>query len=203
VSRRATARLFVAIDPPAEVCDELTAWASVAMKGMGAHGGGSPVRLLDPELLHLTLCFLGDRSIAEVAAIEDALAACAEPVGELEIGAPVWLPPRRPRALAVEVRDDLEGSLAALHSGLLDALAQACGFAEERQRRFRAHITLARMRNDAASRRLTDRRPAGERLLPPTPRLSFAPASIVLYRSWLSPAGAAYETLAARTLAPL
>jgi hypothetical protein len=43
----------------------------------------------------------------------------------------------------------------------------------------------------------------GERVLPATPGLSFTPASIVLYRSWLSPAGASYEALAARTLTPL
>jgi 2'-5' RNA ligase len=199
VTRNATVRLFVAIDPPAEVSDELAAWAKVAVKGMGARGGGSPVRLLHPELLHLTLCFLGSRPVGEVAAIEDALATCAEPVGELEIGAPVWLPPRRPRALAVEVRDDAEGSLATLHGGLLDTLAQACGFAEERQRRLLAHITVARMRDSHNA----GRRAAGEPLLPPTPQLSFVPTSIVLYRSWLSPAGAVYEALASRTLAPL
>jgi hypothetical protein len=42
-----------------------------------------------------------------------------------------------------------------------------------------------------------------ERVLAPTPALSFTPASVVLYRSWLSPAGAAYEALATRTLIPL
>jgi hypothetical protein len=41
------------------------------------------------------------------------------------------------------------------------------------------------------------------RVLPATPALSFTPASVVLYRSWLSPAGASYEALATRTLVPL
>jgi 2'-5' RNA ligase len=191
-----TARLFVAVDPPADACEELTTWARTAIRGLGPRGGGSAgVRVLDPELLHVTLCFLGSRPVEEIAAIDQALEGCAMPVGELSIGAPLWLPPRRPRALAVEVRDDPEGGLAALHETLLDALARACGWHEERKR-FRAHVTLARMRDGP-------RGSAAARVLPATPALSFTPASIVLYRSWLSPAGAAYEALATRTLAPL
>jgi 2'-5' RNA ligase len=197
----ATARLFVAVDPPPEVCEQLAAWAKVAVRELGLRRGArSPIRLLDPELLHVTLCFLGERPVAELAAIGDALAACAAPVGELRIGAPVWLPPRRPRTLAVEVHDndgDAPGeSLAALHAGLLGALARACGFQGERGR-FRAHVTLARMRADRGRRRLV------EQPLPATPALTFTPAAIVLYRSWLSPAGAHYEALVSRTLAPL
>jgi RNA 2',3'-cyclic 3'-phosphodiesterase len=191
----AGARLFVAVDPPARVCEELVAWARSALRGANAIGGkASSVRVLDPELLHVTLCFLGNRPVAEIAAIGQALEECASGVGELEIGAPLWLPPRRPRALAVEVRDDAHGGLAGLHRMLVQALARACGYEEER-RRFRAHVTLARMREAPRGR-------AAERALPPTPALSFTPTEVVLYRSWLSPAGASYEPLARRTLVP-
>jgi 2'-5' RNA ligase len=193
-----TPRLFVAVDPPEEVCEQLAAWAREAVRGLGLRGGtgkDSSVRVLNPELLHVTLCFLGNRPIEEVPAIGEALEECAKGVGELSIGAPVWLPPRRPRALAVEVRDDADGGLAALHEALVQALTRACGYAEER-RRLRAHVTLARMREGPRGR-------AGEPMLPPTPALSFTPVSIVLYRSWLSPTGASYEALATRTLVPL
>jgi 2'-5' RNA ligase len=65
-------------------------------------------------------------------------------------------------------------------------------------RRFHPHITVARMRADGRSRRShgpsSER---GERLLPPTPSLSFTPAELVLYRSWLTPDGASYESLGA------
>lgn len=190
-----SARLFVAIDPPAEVCEELAAWARNAVGELGTIGGKtSSVRVLDPELLHVTLCFLGNRPVEEITTIGEALEECAGGVGELAIGAPVWLPPRRPRALAVEVRDDADEGLKALHEMLVPALARACGYAEER-RRFRAHVTLARMREGPRGR-------AGERVLPPTPALSFTPPSVVLYRSRLSPAGASYEALAKRTLLP-
>jgi 2'-5' RNA ligase len=197
----ATARLFVAVDPPPDVCEQLTVWAKVAVRSLGLRrGASSPVRVLDPELLHVTLCFLGERPLAQIATLDEALAACAAPVGELQIGAPVWLPPRRPRTLGVEVRDGEDGdpaeSLGALHEGLLDALAKACGFKRER-RRFRAHVTLARMKGDRGRGYGIERAP-----LPPTPPLSFTPGALVLYRSWLSPAGASYEALARRTLAP-
>ncbi len=190
-----TARLFAAIDPPAEACDELAAWARSTVRGLGVRGEkASSVRVLDPELLHVTLCFLGNRPVEEIAAIGDALAECAQSVGELSIGAPLWLPPRRPRALAVEVHDGPEGSLASLQRALVDALVRVCGYEEER-RRFRAHLTLARLREGP-------RGPAVRRVLPATPALTFTPASIVLYRSWLSPAGASYEALARSTLVP-
>jgi 2'-5' RNA ligase len=168
-----SARLFVAVDPPAEVCEELAAWTRSAMRELGRIGGKtSSVRVLAPELLHVTLCFLGNRPVEQITTIGEALEECAGGVGELTIGAPLWLPPRRPRALAVEVRDDANGELGALHEALVPALARACGYAEER-RRFRAHVTLARMREDPHGR-------AGERVLPPTPALSFTPASVVL-----------------------
>jgi RNA 2',3'-cyclic 3'-phosphodiesterase len=189
------ARLFVAVDPPEDVCAELAAWTRSAVRGLGVRGGKpSPVRALDAELLHVTLCFLGNRKIEEVAAIGAALEECAMRVGELSIGAPLWLPPRRPRTLAVEVRDDPDGGLAALHGALIEALERMCGYREER-RRFRAHVTLARMREGP-------RGSSAGRVLPATPALSFTPASIVLYRSWLSPAGASYEALATRMLTP-
>ncbi|HWY90867.1 MAG TPA: RNA 2',3'-cyclic phosphodiesterase [Solirubrobacteraceae bacterium] len=192
------ARLFVAVDPPQEACEQLAAWARGAVRGMGLHGGRSKVssaRVLDPGLMHVTLCFLGNRPVAEIAAIEGCLEECAMGVGELSIGTPLWLPPRRPRALAVEVRDNPEGGLSALHGALVEALARASGYEQER-RRYRAHVTLARLRAGP-------RGALGERVLPPTPALSFTPTSVVLYRSWLSPAGASYEALATRTLIPL
>ncbi len=155
-------------------------------------------RVLDPELLHVTLCFLGSRPLDELAAIGDALASCTGPVGELSLGAPLWLPPRRPRTLAVEVHDDPNGGLHALQAQLTGALAIACGFREER-RRFRPHVTVARMR-DRPERHGHERRVERERALPATPAVAFAATEVVLYRSWLSPDGASYEPLVTQAL---
>jgi 2'-5' RNA ligase len=241
VTRSAVARLFVAVDLPAEVRTRLTGWARscvvsiraashTAVSGAGtpsgppASGGradarrgdsrhprtGGSLRLLDADALHLTLRFLGSLPVGEIEAIGEAVAAaCAEAplVGELTLGAPLWLPPRRPRALAVELHDDPLRALQTLHDVVAETLATVCDLDLEppaahaggegaergaRGRRFRPHITVARMRAGDAP---------PERGLPATPALSFIPRSVTLYRSWLTPAGAVYEGLSTTALA--
>jgi RNA 2',3'-cyclic 3'-phosphodiesterase len=194
--RGATARLFVAVDPPASVCEELAAWARrvTATLGRDEHGPGPPsLRLLAPDLLHLTLCFLGSRPVGEIAALADALEPCAEAVGELTVGAPLWLPHRRPRTLAVEIRDP-DGELAGVQTCLSRTLA-AAGSWEPERRRFRAHVTVARVRGRRALA-------PGDVTLPPTPRASFEPRTLILYRSWLTSDGASYEEVASCALMP-
>lgn len=163
------------------------------------------MRLLGPETMHVTLCFLGTRPTSEIEALAAALAACrAAPVGELSLGAPLWLPPRTPRSLALEVHDDRAASLARLHAALIDAFAATIAWEPER-RRFRAHVTVARLgrvrtthaRGDG---RTTGEERGGEELLPATPWLSFTPPEVTLFRSWLEPAGARYEAVATRLL---
>jgi RNA 2',3'-cyclic 3'-phosphodiesterase len=193
MSRGATARLFAALDPPPDVCEALAAWArSVAVGppvGRASRRPGRPMRVLEPHSLHLTLCFLGSRPVAEIDGLSAALALCAMPVGELSVGAPLMLPPKRPRSLAVEI-GDRDGRLGRLQRSVAQALAGASGWEPER-RRFRAHVTVARMRDSVD----------GHAILPPTPRLTFTPDALVLYRSWLAPAGAEYQVIAARELA--
>jgi len=142
--------------------------------------------------------------VAEIESIAAAVTGCALPVGELSVSAPLWLPPRRPRALAVEIHDH-EGALTALHEAVVGALARAGVWepgrtagalrvhtGRARGGRFRPHITMARLRVGCA---------LGERRLTATPALSFTPEALVLYRSRLSPAGASYEALASSPLA--
>jgi RNA 2',3'-cyclic 3'-phosphodiesterase len=181
----------VAVDPPTSVCVELARWARGAASAARASGG--ELRLLEYELLHVTLCFLGERPVGEIEALGEAVGACAAPVGELSLGAPLWLPPRRPRTLAVELRDDEHGALRALRDEVVQALASVCDSEPER-RHFRPHITVARMRARNAPR---------ERALPATPQLSFVPRALVLYRSWLSRSAASYEALSSSALTPL
>jgi 2'-5' RNA ligase len=181
--------LFVAVDPPEEVRRRLAGWARGALRGAspGAREGASP-RVLDPELLHVTLCFLGARPVEEIELLARQLCACGGPAGGLSVGAPLWLPPRRPRALAVELHDE-GGRLGRLQADVARALEEVgddTGGRAGASRRFRPHVTVARMGSGAAPR---------ERALPPTPALSFVPSELVLYRSWLSPEGASYEAV--------
>ncbi len=200
MSGGATARLFVAVDPPVGVREELAEWARGVAVGSRASGASrSALRLLDASSLHLTLCFLGSRPVAEIDALSAGVRSCAEHACALSLGAPLWLPPRRPRALAVEVHDR-DGALTGMHERVSRSLSALSGW-EAPRGRFRAHITVARTRGARGGPgRLIFDRAGRERLLPATPRISFAPEAIVLYRSWLSPEGASYQTLASREL---
>jgi RNA 2',3'-cyclic 3'-phosphodiesterase len=200
MSRRATARLFVAADPPAPVRQQLAGWARAAAAAVCSADPPRPLRLLDPDNLHLTLCFLGSRPVEEITAIDSTLSACAVDVGELWVGAPLWLPPARPHSLAVAIHDEA-GELAGLHAAVAGAICEATGWEPER-RRFRAHITVARTRGRPAGGHRASTRAGGGAALPATPRLRFHAESLTLYRSWLSPAGARYEAVAMWELSP-
>jgi len=197
MARGAAARLFVAVDPPADVREELAEWAREALADWRSwtvarpRRPRRPPRLLQPDAMHLTLCFLGSRPVAEIPALCSALSLCADEPGELSVGAPLWLPPRRPHALAVEVQDR-SGALGSLQASLMGLLAQASGWEPER-RRFRPHVTIARLPAGAAP---AGREPGGRPLLPPTPQLSFTPEAIVLYRSLPAAGGTTYDPLA-------
>lgn len=174
-------RLFIAAEPPPAVREALAHWAR------GAIGRSGAVRRLAADSLHLTLCFLGEQPPPAVAEIAVVLASMVEPlaaVEELSVGAPAWLPPRRPRALAVGIGDP-SGGLRALHDALVAELSATLDWRPPRER-YRPHITLARMR------------PGSERAheLPPTPAITFTPTAATLFRSDLDPAGASYAPLA-------
>src|SRR5258707_333554 len=146
MSRPGTARLFVAIDPPAAVREQLAAWARLALASQSSSESSSAtrsVRLLAPDTMHLTLCFLGSRPVAELELVVAAVQELTAPGAELSLGAPLWLPPRRPRTLAVAVHDRA-GELTHLQRAVAQALSGALDWQPER-RRFRAHVTVARL----------------------------------------------------------
>ena len=212
MSRGPTARLFVALELPEEVRDALAGWARGIARARGAAsatgaGWRGELRALPAENLHLTLCFLGSRPVAEIDALASALAPCADHCCELSLGAPVWLPPRQPRALAVEARDG-SGELERMQRELERALQELSDWQPQR-RRFRAHITVARIRGRpprARRARSGEQDGGGEgegaAIELVTPPLSFMPEALTLYRSSLLPSGAEYEALASSALAP-
>jgi 2'-5' RNA ligase len=202
MSRGATARLFVAIDPPLRVREELADWARGVVADARSHGASrGGLRALGAPSLHLTLCFLGSRPVSEIDALVARVGDYDEHACELSVGAPLWLPARRPHALAVEVHD-CGGELARMHTRVTGELASVSGWQPER-RRFRPHITLIRVgRGGAGARHPNSDRARREQPLPATPWVSFRPEAIVLYRSWLAPEGACYEALARSELTP-
>jgi 2'-5' RNA ligase len=182
-------RLFVALDLPAVVRTELAGWGARQL------GGVAGARLLEAESMHVTLCFLGGRCAGEVEAIARALqvAAGAAPV-PLTLGAPLWLPRRRPRVAAVRLpggEGNRGAGVAALQSAVAAKLARA-GWYEPEARPFLAHVTVARAGKGGLSR--------PPELTPP-PAIRFTAETVSLYRSHTGPAGARYEPLATVCLA--
>lgn len=158
------ARLFIAVWPPAEVRAQLETLRSRDRLG---------VRFVRSENWHVTLSFLGEADPdAAIAALDD-----------------VTLPSARARlGPAVDV---LSGRALVIPVSGLDALAAAvaAGAAElgapPTRRRFRGHLTIARVKSHA-------RMPA---VLGALVNTEFAVDEVALVQSRLEPDGARYETL--------
>ena len=178
-------RLFAALDLPVDVRTTLAGWAASSV------GGDERLRLVPADSLHVTLVFLGERPDADAAAA--ALPAVLGPAPPLTVDGPLWLSPRRPHVLTAALADP-SGGLARIQSAVLEAMVRSAGH-EAEGRRFRPHVTVARVRG-----RL---RPFE---LPAPPALEFLPPAVTLYRSNLSPptrGPARYEAVASVPLSTL
>lgn len=172
------ARLFAALELPAAVRIALDKWRREQLGGI--EGG------IDAEALHVTLCFLGSQAVQEIGAIASACRTLAleSPVA-LSLGQVRWLPPRRPRVVAITLEDG-ERRLARMQSRLSQAF-QAGGWYEPERRPFFGHVTLARAMNQARVRPIE---------LPPPVPASFSATTVALLRSYLGGSSARYERLA-------
>jgi 2'-5' RNA ligase len=135
-------RAFFAWEPPPEARAALAALAA-ELRNLP---DGDAVRWVRPESLHVTLRFLGNVASAGVPAlvgrVEAALAGaspCRVALGALR----AFPSARQPRVVVVELEP--EAPLAAL-AARIEAGVVAAGLAPER-RRFRAHLTLGRVRS--------------------------------------------------------
>jgi 2'-5' RNA ligase len=150
------------------------------------------VRWIAPENLHITLWFLGEVADNRFPALSAALdRPFALPSFNLRFGGPGAFPPSGvPRVLWLGIEDGAE-SLANIHTELAARL-QPLGFLPER-RPFSAHLTIGRVKSTSPGVRPRDIRrqwtelpaEAGECLI----------QAVTLFRSRLSPRGAAYEPL--------
>jgi RNA 2',3'-cyclic 3'-phosphodiesterase len=174
-------RLFVALELPDRVRDDLASWIAPILAATPA------LRPVAPESMHVTLCFLGWRRAGEVPAIATACAA-ASSVARPRLTATdaLWLPPRRPRVLSVSLAD-VSARLSEAQGRLSRALA-AGGWYVPEKRPFLAHVTVARVGKGGRVGRGT--------ALSEPPRLSFEGLTVTLFQSRLSPRGAEYVELA-------
>jgi len=179
-------RMFVALDLPKMVCDEIAAWGETALEDPA-------LRRIPPEGLHVTLAFLGNRQPADVDRIAEAMEEVATIPVLLELGAPVGRPARgRPSLVALPA---LHGPVEGLQERLSEVLAFERLYKPE-NRPFWPHVTVARIRAEGRGSRRPMRVeiPSGPS---PTERVGwFHGVRISLYRSELQSLGARYVPLA-------
>ena len=182
-----TARLFIALPLPSA--------ARVALAAVRqAYPNPSTLHWVRPEQMHLTLRFLGNTPVEHIPTVEAALreATARTPAFALRLGRLGCFGGRRPRVLWAGIDGDvdvLNRAVAALTAALHEH-----GFPNE-QRRYSAHLTLARVPERAA--------PLARRTLlawlataaSPPPTLISATA-LHLIRSRLGPGGPGYQPLA-------
>jgi 2'-5' RNA ligase len=187
------ARLFVALDLPDRVRDELTRWQQRALRDPA-------LRPMRPETLHVTLCFLAHHPEKAIPRILEIVGSVSPRPVELRFEPePSPRPKGRPRLYAVGGRSE---SAEALHAELSEALA-AAGFYRPEKRGFWPHVTVARVRSERLAPEPGRRRGKGrpKRVTKPPDRLPkaleqpFGFVRVALYRSHLKPQGAEYVRL--------
>ena len=193
------ARLFVALDLPHHVLEQLGAWQREELSD-------EVLRPSRAETLHITLAFLGyhpERSMERIAEAALGFEARA-PVVRL-LPDPVPVPRSRPRLYAIDSESDETIALQAeVERRLVDA-----GFYEPEKRDFWPHLTVARIkqeRREGGGRRRRSGRPMRVETPPgPLPEALLEPfrgVRVALYRSHLRPTGAEYESVAQLDLPP-
>lgn len=153
------------------------------------------VRWVRPELVHLTLKFLGDVGDSDVSSVVDSVALAAqacEPF-EMKVADLGCFPPRGPvRVIWAGVHEGT-GALLGCSEAVENAL-ELSGFERER-RAFSPHLTLGRVRDDRSGAGL--REAVAVRELAETMQ---SVASITLMSSVLSPSGPTYTPVSVANL---
>lgn len=181
-------RLFVAIELPPAVLDALGRAQDALRKEARS------LRFVRPEGIHLTLKFIGDVAESDLARIEDALGDALPTLSPftLSTAGPGTFGGSGVRVVWIGVDGDLD-PLRRLQARIDRALAEL-GVADADDRPFRAHLTLARVRDGASP---DERRRVGALVRSlPIDSVAFDVSTVVLMRSRLGRDGARYTALA-------
>ena len=182
-------RLFIACELPEDAKQGL----GRIQEGLKRDGAERLLRWVRPEGVHLTLKFLGAVPRSDVERLKNALAPAIEPFALTLRPATIGtFGGARMRVVWVGLEGDID-ALAAL-AGRVDAAVAPLGFERER-RPFAAHLTLARVRDQAGDeeRRRLALQIRGYRL-PALPSMTLS--EVALMESRLGPGGSAYHRLA-------
>ena len=189
-------RSFIAIELPQDVKRALYR-IELIMK----QGGHTGIKWVNPEGIHITLKFLGNISIKQITAINEAIKEAAQGFSpfRLEIAGVGAFPDlRQPRVLWVAINGDVN-RLTELQQKL-DSLLVSCNFHKE-ARKFVPHLTLARIKDSVLPEQ---RRNIGTSIKPLriNAGISFDVQTVSLMRSQLTSRGAIYSCLFAANLKP-
>ncbi|MEA1959575.1 MAG: RNA 2',3'-cyclic phosphodiesterase [Chloroflexota bacterium] len=183
-------RSFIAIEMPGEV--KATLGSIIDRLHPAQH---RCVKWVAPDSIHLTLKFLGNIDSNAVPGITSAVERVAGgvPAMELNIGGLGMFPnERRPRVIWVALEGDIE-PLAELQRNIERAM-KPLGF-EPEGRGFTPHLTLGRVRDNAAPNERTE---IGQTVAATACdwEASFTIREVSLMKSTLAPSGATYNRLA-------
>jgi RNA 2',3'-cyclic 3'-phosphodiesterase len=167
VTGRERARLFCALRLPGQALEALSKWQAEHIE----RG-----RVVPRDQLHVTLAFLGHRSVAELQLVLEALREAARAAPRIRLVPESY---RETRSVGMLVLSDVGGGATRVAKHLQGRLAEA-GVYEVEKRPWLAHVTVVRFRE----------RP---RLKPPLPGLGeISPSDAAAYHSVLRSGGAQY-----------
>jgi 2'-5' RNA ligase len=188
------ARIFLALEIP----DSVRAMLKSLQKELSPHA--TSLRLVNPELMHVTVRFLGSVPAVKLDAVERAAS-----------GAALQVPPFRLSVAAVGMFPERGLSVRVIWAGLvrdvgfhrlqqlfqcLEGKLEIEGFARER-RPLSAHITLARVRDNVRPDEAARLRSLVEQMAAMSPHVhgSFVVSRLTVMRSDLTSAGPRYTPL--------
>jgi len=187
-------RSFIAIELPANI-----KLALAKMQAQLKTGGGGRVKWVDPEIMHLTLKFLGNIDTALTSTITAALEEACVSIGPFPVelsGLGVFPNARRVQVVWVGLKGEVE-KLGRLQKSI-DAVLAPLGFQAE-NRPFTPHLTLARVREEAG---LEERQALGQLVTAAVPGGggSFNVEAVQLMKSQLTRNGPIYTRIKAIAL---
>ena len=180
-------RLFISVELP-------ESWRDAARTARAAleREVEAPLRWVDPQLMHLTLRFLGEVPEEDVSRLRSALDGVPPVDVQLALQeAGTFGPASRTAVVWLAIGGDGDG-LRAL-ADRVEAAVVSAGLNPER-RPFRPHVTLARINRRASGGQRRTVAEAVERLPAPPPS-PFTAHSVALVRSHLGRGGPRYEVL--------
>ena len=179
-------RIFAAIN----ISDEARAKVAGYIENLRREFSNLRVGWDKAEKLHLTLKFLGETDEKQLGNLTEAVENIARQVSDFKlqiVGTGVFPAKRNARILWLGIVDEND-SLLQLNE-ILERECEKKGFQKER-RNFKAHLTIARLREPDKSKRLVEKHLQNE-----FSPVEFAVSELAIYESKLQSTGSIYETI--------